>query len=180
MPRSQLLTPKTDDWRSLPPLPSYPTDIPLRRRFPLWWWPWFSTGILVVFFVALSFLAGRFTAPPLPSHPPTPGSSRIVIHTPTTVQTFTGSKSAQTKSFVAPTPWQISWLCIPGADAKGQYQVFKIDVIDADTNFFEFTASDQLCQPGHVSGSIEESQAGHFYLYITSKGPWALEIQTLQ
>jgi hypothetical protein len=95
------------------------------------------------------------------------------------LQTFSGSGPKQTDAFTVQSAWQISWLCAPRADPKNQYQL-KIDVNNADTTFFAFTTGDLSCQKDSIAGSIKETQTGHFYLYITSKGPWAIEIQTFQ
>jgi len=176
MPRNQPSTPETYDWESLPPAPDYPQDTSVRQRFQPWWWPWFRGAILVVILLMLSFLLGRLTALLPSSHT---GSSRVVTRTLTTVQTFTDSKSIQTGDFVVHTTWYINWLCVPGTSSRGQYS-FKIDVNNADTFNFVSTPIDQTCKSNNASGRIQELQTGHLYLYITSKGPWTIEIQAFQ
>jgi hypothetical protein len=175
MPGSQPPAPEIYDWRSLPLPPDYPQDTPARRRIQPWWWLWFRGGILVVILVMLSFLLGRLTAPP--SH--AAGSSHTITRTLTTVRTFSGSGSALTDDFVVHTAWQINWLCVPNVPPKSPY-LFKIDMNNADTFTPVSTATDQLCETSSFSSVVKETQTGHFYLFITSKGSWAIEIQVFQ
>lgn len=177
MLHNQLPTPEIYDWGRLPHPPDYPQDPLGRQQFQPWWWPWFRGTILIVILLALSFLLGRLTASLPPSH--TADSSHVATRTLTTVQTFSGSNSMGTGDFVMHTAWQINWLCIPKATSKDQYSL-KIDVNDEDTFSFVSTAADLPCKPDKFSGTVKEAQAGHFYLYITSTGPWAIEIQTFQ
>lgn len=186
MPQRQSSTLETYGWSKLPPIPddylandgSFP-----RNRGP-WWWLWFRTPVIVVILIVLGFLAGRFTAPLPLSHAPTP--PHVVVRTLTTVQTFTGSNSQPTNSFEVSANWRLSWLCAPNASKTGQYQL-KIDLNSAETGSnsagtgsFISTPVDQPCQLNAASGSMQESQGGTFYLYVTSKGPWTIEIQMLK
>lgn len=169
--------------RSSAPPPVRPAR---RRRKMRWLWP---VILVLVVLAGLGFwyYSAQSAAKPSVSHATSTPTVQAQVQSTATVTnwktvrtlngTSTGDKTQKTETFTVSAPWQISWLC------QGQHGVddwLYIAIYYPDGTLYNAGAQVTCIAAKPVVGSIQEANAGTFYLTIDANTDWTVKIEDPQ